>query len=194
MSFEQPAVASLKNPGIRRLRGMPPPPRSGGLRSFAFPQWLVGLVALAAVVSCQTAVPQPVAFNHLKHTKDLGLDCQLCHQQVSTGAHAGLPDATTCTMCHLAPQGTSAEAARVSALLTAGDPLRFNKLFRLPSHVYYTHRRHVAIAQLDCRTCHGEIATTERPPGRPLVRIDMGFCLDCHRTKGQSVDCVSCHR
>jgi hypothetical protein len=135
-----------------------------------------------------------VAFNHLKHTKDLGLDCQTCHQQVSTGAHAGLPDAATCRLCHEAKQGTSPEAARVTALLAGGDPLRFNKLFRLPPHVYYSHRRHVGIAKLECPNCHGDIAMTQRPPGRPLVGIKMNFCLDCHRAKGQSLDCVSCHR
>jgi hypothetical protein len=26
------------------------------------------------------------------------------------------------------------------------------------------------------------------------VRITMNLCLDCHRAKGQSLDCVSCHR
>ena len=139
-------------------------------------------------------VPQPVAFNHLKHTKDLGLGCQFCHKYVSTGAHAGLPDAATCGICHRVVQGKSPEAARVTALLARGDPLRFNKLFRLPLHVYFTHRRHVGIAKLECRQCHGAIADTQRPPEQPLVRIRMKICLECHRANGQSVDCVSCHR
>lgn len=151
-------------------------------------------VVLLGAASCQAPVPQPVAFNHLKHTKDLGLGCEFCHQQVGTGAHAGLPGAVTCQMCHQAVQGSSPEAARVTALLTAGDPLRFNKLFRLPLHVYYSHRRHVGIAELECRNCHGAIATTQRPPGQALVRIKMAFCLDCHRAKGQSLDCNACHR
>lgn len=139
-------------------------------------------------------VTQPVAFNHLKHTKDLGLGCVFCHQYVMTGAHAGLPKRETCALCHQAPQGTSAEAARLTQLLAAGDPLRFNKLFRLPDHVIYTHRRHVGVAQLECQDCHGAIAETLQPPTRPLVRIDMAFCLACHHERGQSRDCVACHR
>ena len=168
-------------------------PRGGSL-AFTWPYPCVLALLVIGAAGCQAPVPQPVAFNHLKHTKDLELECQVCHQQVNTGAHAGLPDATTCSACHQAPQGTSPEAARVTALLTAGDPLRFNKLFRLPSHVYYTHRRHVGIAQLECGNCHGDIATTQRPPGKALVRISMDFCVDCHRAKGQSLDCNACHR
>ena len=166
----------------------------GRLAYLAFTLPLVPVLVLVSGATRRAPVPQPVAFNHLKHTKDLGLDCQFCHKYVETGAHAGLPDAGTCGICHQAQQGKSPEAARVTKLLAAGDPLRFNKLFRLPTHVYYTHRRHVGIAKLECQQCHGGIASTERPPGRPLVAIRMKFCLSCHRAKGQSLDCVSCHR
>ncbi|UCC72928.1 MAG: cytochrome c3 family protein [Gemmatimonadota bacterium] len=151
-------------------------------------------IVIAAVLTATPTVPQPVAFNHRKHTEELGLNCEFCHVYVTKRAHAGLPNAQTCTMCHQATQGTSAEAARVTTLLAEGDPLTFNKLFRLESHVFYTHRRHVGIAELECATCHGAIAATERPPARPLVRIDMDFCMDCHREQGQTLDCNACHR
>lgn len=159
----------------------------------------VGVVLVLAVVVPVLAlssprVPQPVAFNHLKHTQDLGLGCEFCHPYAQTRAHSGLPDATTCSACHAAPQGTSAEAARVTELITAGDPLRFNKLFRMPDHVFCTHRRHVAIAELSCETCHGAVGQTERPPARALVKVDMDFCMDCHREQGATLDCNACHR
>lgn len=178
-----------------------------GLRAGA--AWLTGsrrtwLIALALVVVAAIvvpvaagrgpAVPQPVAFNHRIHTQQLGLACEFCHQYVQTSAHSGLPDATTCTICHSVTQGTSEEAARVTELLEAGDPLRFNKLFRMPDHVFYTHRRHVGIAELPCENCHGAIAESERPPARPLVRVTMDFCIDCHREQGQTEDCNACHR
>lgn len=163
-------------------------------RYVAFTLTAIAGLALLAGASRRPPVAQPVAFNHLKHTKDLGLGCVFCHQYVNAGVHAGLPEAGTCRICHQAVQGKSPESARVTALLAHGEPLRFNKLFRLPAHVYYSHRRHVGIANLDCRMCHGDIAATLRPPGRPLVRIRMGGCLDCHQAKGQSVDCVACHR
>lgn len=162
---------------------------------------LVLLVVVAAVLVVvpvaagrSTSVPQPVAFNHRKHTEDLGLDCAFCHAYVRSGAHAGLPDAQTCVMCHSAPQGTSPEAARVTELLQQGDSLRFNKLFTLPAHVFYTHRRHVALGELACENCHGTIATTERPPPQPLVEVTMDFCVNCHRERDQTVECNACHR
>jgi len=162
--------------------------------------YLVVLLALVAVLLLMSMtlrgmpVQQPVAFDHLKHTKELELSCELCHDRVITGLDAGLPGRETCALCHQAPQGESPEAARLTQLLAAGAPLSFNKLFRLPDHVNYTHRRHVGIAQLECRNCHGAIAETQRPPLRPLVRIDMAFCLSCHRARDQSQDCVACHR
>lgn len=155
---------------------------------------LVLVVAVPVIATRAAPVAQPIAFNHRKHTEDLSLNCEFCHKYVRTGAHAGLPGAETCGICHRTPQGTTDEAARVTELLNAGDPLQFNKLFRLPWHVFYTHRRHVEIAGLDCTNCHGAIAETERPPRRPLVRITMDYCIGCHREQGQTEDCNACHR
>lgn len=149
---------------------------------------------LGLILRAAPRVPQPIPFNHLKHTADLSLPCAFCHKYVETSAHAGLPDATTCSVCHRTPQGTSAAAARVTELIEAGDPLYFNKLFRLPDHVFYTHRRHAGVAKLDCTNCHGEIAQTERPPARPLVDITMDFCVDCHRERDETLNCNACHR
>ncbi|MFQ5691259.1 MAG: cytochrome c3 family protein [Gemmatimonadota bacterium] len=163
---------------------------------------LVVLVAAAGVgkmlMPRQPPVTQPIAFNHLKHTEQLGLACEFCHKYVRTGAHPGLPGAETCAICHRVPQGTSEEAAKLTRILSEGDSLRFNKLFRLAPHVFYTHRRHVGIANLECKNCHGDIATSERPPERPLIprksSARMKFCLACHRERKQTVDCTFCHR
>ncbi len=172
--------------------------RRGSIRWSGRYSVLVVLVLAAVLVPLvarsRSAVPQPIAFNHLKHTQDLGLNCEFCHKYVRTSAHAGLPGAETCSMCHQVTQGTSEEAARVTELLTEGIPLQFNKLFRLPDHVFYTHRRHAGIGELECATCHGSIAETERPPDRALVDITMDFCMDCHREQEQTLDCNACHR
>ena len=164
----------------------------------------LALVALVMVLTAaigtpllarrHSAVPQPVAFNHLWHTQDLQLTCDFCHKYVRLGAHSGLPDEDTCVMCHATPQGDSEEAARVTELLEAGEPLVFKKLFGLPDHVFYTHRRHVVIGEVECAECHGDIASTERPPERPLVAMDMGFCMDCHSERDVTNDCTACHR
>lgn len=169
-------------------------PRIGrALGRVVLPVVLAALVIRLAV-GREPPVPQPVQFNHLKHTQELQMTCDFCHKYVRTGAHAGLPGAETCSICHSSPQGTSEEAARVTELLSEGDPLRFAKLFRLADHVFYTHRRHVEIGGLECANCHGAIAETERPPPRPLIRVTMEFCLDCHRERGETLNCNACHR
>lgn len=160
-----------------------------------FPVVVLGTVLLAVGLARRSpAVSQPIAFNHRKHTQDLQLDCEFCHQYLTSGAHAGLPGKDVCATCHTAPLGDSQEAARLSDLLSRGDSLQFRKLFQLAAHVTFTHRRHVGIAKLDCQVCHGGIALTQRPPARPLVTVRMAFCLDCHRSRQQSLDCVACHR
>ncbi len=162
--------------------------------------WVLGVAALVVAsafvlrAAREPPVPQPIAFNHLKHTRDLGLGCEFCHKYVQLGAHSGLPDAETCSLCHRVPLGTSEEAAKLTEMISDGEPLQFNKLFQLADHVFYTHRRHVGIAELECDNCHGAIADTERPPTRPLVDITMDFCLDCHRERELTVDCNACHR
>lgn len=163
------------------------------------PVALVLAVLLVALVTSLFSrrpppVPQPIAFNHLRHTGELQLPCDFCHKYVRTGAHSGLPGGDTCSLCHLTVQGETQEAARLTELLQSGEPLAFNKLFRLPDHVFYTHRRHVAIGELDCSLCHGGIAESEEPPERALVEIKMAYCVECHGERGVTTDCTACHR
>jgi hypothetical protein len=145
-------------------------------------------------VNRSPAVPQPIAFNHKLHIEGEDLDCDFCHEYVRVSAHAGLPGAEICAECHDTQQGDSEEAARVTTLIEQGEPLRFNKLFSLPDHVFYTHRRHVGIGELECQDCHGGIAETELPPERPLILVSMDYCMDCHRDQGETLDCNACHR
>jgi hypothetical protein len=139
---------------------------------------LAAALTLVLAVNRSPAVPQPIAFNHLAHIEGEGLDCDFCHEYVRVGAHAGLPNAEICSECHDTPQGESEEAARVTELIDQGQLFRFNKLFRLPDHVFYTHRRHVG----------------KLPPERPLVSMSMEYCMDCHRERGETLDCNACHR
>jgi predicted CXXCH cytochrome family protein len=154
---------------------------------------LAGVVApLLARRSSSTS--QPVPFNHSKHTQDLGLNCEFCHKYVRTSAHSGLPGVDICSICHLAQQGESEASATVTELITAGNAFQFNKLFKMPANVFYTHRRHVAVAGLECDQCHGSIGEMDRSPNRPLVNVTMDFCMDCHTLENQSLDCNACHR
>lgn len=167
---------------------------SGAARALGLAALVVLLGTTLILARAWPGTVQPVAFNHRLHTQELELDCETCHEFASTGAHSGLPSVETCATCHSEPQGTSPQESVVVRYVAANQPLVFEKLFRLPTHVFYTHRRHVGIAELTCRTCHGDIALTTRPPRRPLVKITMEMCIKCHSSREQTTDCVACHR
>jgi len=139
-----------------------------------------------------TKVAQPIAFNHKLHTE--AIECETCHEYATTSAHSGLPGLSTCLLCHEEPQTDSLEENKVRELAEAGHEQVFRKLFRLPDNVFYTHRRHVGLAGLECANCHGDVAGSESPPDSPLVRVTMDFCIDCHEERGVSNECTHCHR
>ena len=141
-----------------------------------------------------TGVSQPIAFPHKTHIEKAGMGCEDCHPGVKTSFHAGLPGLDLCLNCHESPQGNSKEEAKIRALAKISPRPTFAKLFRFPNHVFYSHRRHVGLAKLECAGCHGAIAGTLKPPTHPLKKISMDFCLDCHRLKGATTDCIACHR
>jgi cytochrome c553 len=139
-------------------------------------------------------VSQPIEFDHQKHAGELEMECSLCHEFYETGQHSGLPALTTCLGCHEDPEAESPELRKIVQLAAQGENDVFRKLFRLADHTFYSHRRHVAIAEIACENCHGSIAETTTPPEGPMVRISMDFCLDCHRRSDVSSDCTRCHR
>ena len=97
-------------------------------------------------------------------------------------------------MCHQQPVTKSAEERKLISLAASASPPAFQKWFRLPDHVYYSHRRHVTIARLPCTTCHGGIADSTAPPSHPLVRISMATCTGCHTRLSVQTDCTACHK
>ena len=164
------------------------------------PLWLAGgffgLLLGAAVfprVAASRASAQPIAFNHAKHVSS-GIDCADCHTGAQSSAHATLPDLETCMTCHSEPLGSSAEEARLRRIAAEGGSLRWSQLLRLPPDIYFSHRRHVQIARLDCATCHGRMAEATSPPTRPFWTAKMQQCLDCHDHSGAGTGCNDCHR
>ena len=139
------------------------------------------------------AASSSVEFNHRLHVEDLELECSECHRFYETEAFSGLPGAGTCAFCHEEAAGESAAEARLVELLAQGEPLEWQRRFRQPPHVFYSHSRHVAVAEIDCPVCHGAFAESEKPPSR-VRTLDMDDCVDCHEREKVSTDCTACHR
>lgn len=162
--------------------------------AFTLTMAVAGFVAGRIALLPTDAVAQPIQFNHQKHVKDAGLECATCHEYYSTGESSGLPPLTTCEGCHQEAITKSPEEQKLIKLIASDPQSSFKKLFRLPDHAYYSHRRHVVAAGLQCETCHGGIAETTAPPQYPLVRITMATCVNCHIDTNATTECTDCHR
>jgi predicted CXXCH cytochrome family protein len=136
---------------------------------------------------------QPIAFNHSKHIA-AGLGCTDCHTAVQTEEHATVPSIAICMGCHESALTKSPEEAKLRAFGATGKEPPWRPVTHVPTHVYFSHRRHVSIAKLECVTCHGAMAKLTSPPQRPLVAIAMDSCIGCHQQKQARTDCNDCHR
>jgi len=156
----------------------------------------VGSLLAAALLAglAPRPVTQPIAFNHNLHVADVGLECVDCHRYVLTGARATIPNIEVCGECHLEALGESAEEQRLVAFVESGDLIPWQKVYRVPDHVYFSHRRHAAIGGIECERCHGPMAERTEPVARQAVRISMDACIECHDQAGVTNDCILCHR
>jgi hypothetical protein len=121
---------------------------------------------------------QPVPFSHVHHVGDFGLDCRYCHTGVETSTVAGIPPTHTCMTCHSQLYTQSEMLRPVRASLADNQPIRWNKVNKLPDYVYFDHSIHIAKG-VGCSTCHG--AVDHMPLMRQAAPLTMGWCLNCHR-------------
>jgi hypothetical protein len=121
---------------------------------------------------------QPVPFSHVHHVGDFGLDCRYCHTGVETSTVAGIPPTHTCMTCHSQLYTQSEMLKPVRTSLADNQPIRWNKVNKLPDYVYFDHSIHIAKG-VGCSTCHG--AVDRMPLMRQAAPLTMGWCLNCHR-------------
>jgi hypothetical protein len=160
-------------------------------------------LAMVAVADGSEAADgeQPVQYNHKIHVQDLEIACTDCHEGVETRKRAGFPADELCQACHdFADDESSREEARLVELLEAGAGLAWHQVTKLADHVYFSHRRHVALGNIDCSTCHGNMREQTRPIVTPAVsfegRAGMLRCMACHEKSGSphtGIDCIDCH-
>ncbi|MGA9526468.1 MAG: cytochrome c3 family protein [Myxococcaceae bacterium] len=121
---------------------------------------------------------QPVPFDHRHHARDEGIDCRYCHDLVERSPYAGIPPTSKCMNCHAQIWNQAALLDPVRASVFDDVPIRWNKVHRLPDHVYFNHAIHVSKG-VGCVTCHGRV--DQMPLVRQARELTMGWCLDCHR-------------
>lgn len=130
------------------------------------------------------APAQPVHFSHRLHAGELRLDCRNCHAAVETSAFAGMPSTETCQACHSQLLTDAPELKLVMESSAHKVPLQWERVNRLPDHVFFDHSIHVSKG-VGCTTCHGEVGRMDvMAQSAPLT---MRWCLDCHRNPAPSL-------
>jgi predicted CXXCH cytochrome family protein len=159
------------------------------MRALVFTGVVLAVGAAWLLLLPPAPLAQPLAFNHARHK---GVTCTVCHRGAETAARASIPQGDLCLKCHATAPLPQAQGLWDAA--TKGARLPWTRVTHVPDHVYFSHRRHVGLARLECLSCHADIGARTAPPGRAPLRLDMDSCLACHRSEGATLDCAACHR
>jgi mono/diheme cytochrome c family protein len=58
-------------------------------------------------------------------------------------------------------------------------PIEWTRIHNLPDHAYFNHSQHVAVGQVACQKCHGQVETMDVV--YQYSTLGMGWCINCHR-------------
>jgi cytochrome c7-like protein len=135
---------------------------------------------------------QPITYTHQVHLVKVGMQCTFCHVGVDTGPDARIPGVQVCMTCHQAVATDNPEIKKVAAFQARGEEIPWQRVYGFSpyAHVRFNHAPHIR-ASVDCKVCHGDM--TQVTVARRSVDMTMGFCIDCHKSKGASIDCTTCH-
>jgi hypothetical protein len=146
-------------------------------------------VAVAAV--SLWAQTQPINYSHKIHAGDYKIDCLFCHSGARRSTVAGIPSVQFCMGCHRMVAVGKPEIQRVRAYFDKNEPIRWARIVKEPDFVFFNHSPHI-MKGIRCQECHGPVETMAQ------MRLDhtlsMDACVNCHRQRGVSTDCYTCHR
>jgi len=134
---------------------------------------------------------QPIAFPHTVHAGQLQMPCTYCHTSVDRSRHAGAPPLEICMGCHRSIATDRGEIRKLARYFGEKRPVEWKRVYALPDFIYFSHKRHVK-AGVACASCHGNVAGMKRV--RRVNVLEMGWCVSCHRVRGASRDCATCHK
>ncbi len=135
---------------------------------------------------------QPVAFTHRVHIANKISCTDYCHAGATKGPEAGIPSVKVCMICHGMIATDRPEIKKVAAYMDRGEEIPWQRVygFSPSAHVKFNHAPHIR-AGVDCATCHGNLA--QQTVAVRSVNLTMGYCLDCHKARQASTECVTCH-
>ncbi|MGC8595186.1 MAG: cytochrome c3 family protein [Candidatus Kryptoniota bacterium] len=156
--------------------------------------FVTGVFLVGKIIDNRDRVVQPIDFSHAVHAGKFKIPCMACHQHVLTGARAGIPNIEVCSACHFTPLKGTPEEKLVYDYVTEHKQIPWYSIYYVPDYAYFSHRRHVGIGKIECKECHGNVATLTSPPSKQFLQIKMNNCLNCHTENHITTDCSHCHR
>jgi len=148
---------------------------------------------------------QPIPFSHKHHAGEFEIECLYCHTGTDRSRMAGVPSVEMCMGCHAAFAAEYDQLEGIRVLKQHWEeqrPIEWVQIHRLPEHVKFQHQAHVR-AGVECQTCHGQVQELDKlymvpdtqmgPSGLPTAKLEMGWCINCHRDEGATQDCFTCH-
>ena len=151
---------------------------------------LIALALICAAVAAHAQPSQPIKYSHKVHVTDNGIDCRFCHSSAVKSTSAGIPSVEKCMICHRVIAVGHPEVKKIAQYWKDKKPIPWNRVTELPDHTYFPHKRMVN-AGVACLTCHPGIDQAEAAVQKR--EFTMGWCMDCHRKRGVSIDCWTCH-
>jgi hypothetical protein len=137
---------------------------------------------------------QPINFSHIVHVQGNKMECQYCHWNVAKSPYAAIPDVELCMGCHKmvnsSDPAANAEIEKLKGYWERGEAIPWKKVHVMPDYYRFNHKRHVK-GGVTCHECHGQVG--EMPVVERVSSMKMGWCIDCHRQRGTTIDCASCH-
>lgn len=176
---------------------------------------------------------QPMNFNHALHMdpeRVSGIEgdteterCLHCHEFREDGTFAGIPRLSKCTECHEDPNSplgeTPEEKEFLAKYVANNQEVPWYSYYRQPDCVYFSHIAHVKMANMECKTCHGDHGNKKVLPAYQKNRITgysrniwgyrisgikkntwdrmkMDDCAECHKKTGHENNnsCFVCHK
>jgi hypothetical protein len=133
---------------------------------------------------------QPIAFSHAHHAGQYEIKCEFCHAYARRGPVAGIPSVERCVGCHRSILTEQPEIQKLLAYWENEEPIPWVRVHNLPDYVRFNHKAHIR-ADVGCENCHGDVRRMEI--AQQVEPLTMGWCLDCHKEREASRDCLVCH-
>jgi hypothetical protein len=156
----------------------------------------LGALILGISLGASSSPPkqQPISFDH-KSMVSKGVSCLFCHSGAMRSETAGIPSLQKCMGCHKTNDKNNPEIAKLIDYSNQQKPIEWVRINTLPRFVHFSHEVHVAGGGINCENCHGDVG--QMTVYQQVNRINMGWCLDCHKKQPNAqalYSCETCHQ